>query len=144
LVSSEKSEEDTIFISYAREDSDAARKLYSALKNSGLKPWLDKESIMAGQNWKNAINNGIKNSRYFIPIFSSNSVEKRGYVQKEFKYALDVFDEYSESQIYVIPVRLDDCSVPYEKLEDINYVDLFPSWEEGIKRILEAMNIKTE
>jgi TIR domain-containing protein len=40
------------------------------LKNAGLSPWLDKESLIAGQNWKIAINKAIKMSRYFIPISS--------------------------------------------------------------------------
>jgi hypothetical protein len=137
--SNEKDQEITVFISYAREDSDAAKRLYEELKNAGLIPWLDKESLIAGQNWKIAINKAIKKSRYFIPIFSSSSVEKRGYVQKEFKYALDVFDEFPESQIFVIPVRLNDCDIPYEKLKDIEYVDLFPDWNKGLQRIVQAM-----
>jgi TIR domain len=137
--SSNKNQETIVFISYAREDTEAARRLYDDLKNAGLTPWLDKESLVAGQNWKIAINKAIKKSRYFIPILSSKSVEKRGYVQKEFKYALDVIDEFPESQIFVIPVRLDDCDIPYEKLKDIEYVDLFPDWNKGLQRILQAL-----
>jgi hypothetical protein len=45
------------------------------------------------QNWKIAINKDIKESRYFIPVFSSVSVAKRGYVQKEFRYALGVYED---------------------------------------------------
>ena len=137
--SSNKNQETIVFISYAREDTEAARRLYDDLKNAGLTPWLDKESLVAGQNWKIAINKAIKKSRYFIPIFSSISVAKRGYVQKEFRYALDVIDEFPESQIFVIPVRLDDCDIPYEKLKDIEYVDLFPDWNKGLQRILQAL-----
>ena len=128
----------SVFISYASEDYKAARKLYEDLKKGGLTPWLDKEILVAGQNWKTAINKAIKESRYFIPIFSSVSVAKRGYIQKEFKHALDVFDEFPESQIFVIPVRLDACEIPFEKLKDIEYVDLFPDWDKGIQRIIQA------
>jgi TIR domain-containing protein len=136
---SNKNQETIVFISYAREDSNAARRLYEDLKNAGLSPWLDRESLIAGQNWKLVINKAIKKSRYFIPILSPNSVEKRGFVQKEFKYALDIIDEFPESQIFVIPVRLDDCGISYEKLKDIEYVDLFPDWDKGLQRILQAM-----
>jgi hypothetical protein len=132
-------EDNGVFISYAREDSESARRLYDDLKKAGLNLWLDKESLIAGQNWKMAINKAINKSRYFIPIFSSVSVAKRGYVQKEFKYALDVIDEFPESQIFIIPVRLNDCEIPYEKLEDIEHVDLFPDWNEGLQRILLGM-----
>ena len=64
----------TVFISYARKDYDAAERLHQDLKIAGLTSWLDKESLIAGQNWKIAINIAIKNSRYFIPIFSSISI----------------------------------------------------------------------
>lgn len=139
--SNNKGKETTVFISYAREDTEAAKRLHKDLKDAGLTPWLDKESLIAGQNWKIAISKAIKKSRYFIPIFSSISVAKRGYVQKEFKYALDVFDEFPESETFVIPVRLDSCEIPYQKLRDIEYVDLFPDWNEGLQRILQAMKV---
>jgi hypothetical protein len=45
---------------------------------AGLDPWLDTQSLLGGQNWKIAIKDAIKNSRYFIPLLSSNSVEKVG------------------------------------------------------------------
>jgi hypothetical protein len=49
---------------------------------------------------------------------------------------LDILDEYSESDVFIIPVRLDDCQVSYSKLKQIHYVDLFPDWHEGFKKIL--------
>jgi hypothetical protein len=134
--------EKTVFISYAHEDSLHADRLYNNLKQANLLPWRDKDAIKAGLNWKIAIRKAIKNSRYFIPLFSSKSVGKIGYIQKEFKYALDIFDTFPESQIYLIPARLDDCQIPYEKLEDIQYVDMFPDWDEGVKKIFEAMGVE--
>ena len=129
----ELSNKKTVFISYAREDSEASERLYNDLKNAGLIPWRDKDVIKPGQNWKIAIRKGIKSSRYFIPLFSSKSVEKIGYVQKEFKYAIDNYDQFPESEVYIIPIRLDNCDIPFEKLEDIQYVDLFPDWNNGVK-----------
>ena len=75
----------TVFISYAHEDARFAERLYQDLKSAGLLPWRDKDAIRVGENWKIAIRKAIKNNRYFIPLFSSNSVEKIGYIQKEFK-----------------------------------------------------------
>ena len=132
----------TVFISYAREDARHAEKLYNDLKNAGVKPWRDKDSLKAGENWKVAISKAIKNSRYFIPMFSSNSVDKIGYVQAEFKYAIEALDRYPESGIYIIPVRLDNCEISYEKLESLTYADLFPDWDKGLKQIFESMGIE--
>ncbi len=61
--------------------------------------------------------------------------------KKEFKYAIDNYDEFPESEVYIIPVRLNDCDIPFEKLEVIQYVDLFPDWNNGIKQILQSMGI---
>ncbi len=137
----ELSNKKTVFISYAREGSEASEKLYNDLKSVGLIPWRDKDVIKPGQNWKIAIRKGIKNSRDFIPLFSSKSVEKIGYIQKEFKYAIDNYDQFPESEIYLIPARLDNCNIPFEKLVDIQYVDLFPDWNKGITQILESTGI---
>ncbi len=78
-----------MFISYAREDLETARKIYDDLKEAGLDPWMDKSDIVPGQNWKFAISQAIRESEYFIALLSSESVSKRGYVQKEFGHALD-------------------------------------------------------
>src|SRR5215469_11155715 len=128
----------TVFISYAREDAEFAERLYKDLKNVGLLPWLDKETIRAGENWKIAIRKAIKSSRYFIPLFSVKWVEKAAYVQKEIKYAIDNYDIYPESEISIIPARLDDCQIPFEKLEEIQYVDLFPDWNNGLTKIFDT------
>lgn len=133
------SQENTVFISYAREDSDAARRLYNDLRSLGLNLWLDKESLFPGQNWEIEIRKAIKRSRYFIAMLSSNSVEKRGYIQKEFKFGLEVLDEVPESQIFVIPARLNECNIPYEKLRKYQYVDLFPNWAGGVEKIVRSM-----
>ena len=131
---------ETVFISYAHEDFDMAKRLYEDLKKANLKPWLDKESLRPGERWRAAIENAIRKSRYFIPLLSSNSIGKRGFVQRELKEGLEVLKEFPESDIYVIPVRLDDCDISNQELEEINYVDLFPRWEEGLNKILTAMN----
>jgi hypothetical protein len=131
----------TVFISYAREDSAEAQRLYRDLKNAGAKPWIDKEEIRAGENWDLALSKAIKNNRYFIPLFSSKSVDKIGYVNKELRYALDALDNYPEKTIFMIPVRLDDCEIPFEKLKKIQNADLFPDWNNGVKRIFKSMGI---
>jgi len=79
-------------------------------------------------------------SRFFIALLSSNLVDRVGYGQNELKEALEILDKYPESKVFIIPVRLDDCEVSDSKLKEINYVDLFPSWREGFKKILETID----
>lgn len=132
-----------IFISYARNDEKIARKLYKDLKQEGLKPWLDREDILPGQKWEIEIHKAIKESQYVIILISPNSINKKGFIQKEIKYSLDLLDQFPESQIFIIPVRIDDCKPTDEKLQELNWADLFPSYEEGFKKILKAIGKET-
>ncbi|MCP3996150.1 MAG: TIR domain-containing protein [bacterium] len=44
-----------LFISYAREDLEIARRLYRDLKNLGYPAWIDTEDLLPGQRWKDSI-----------------------------------------------------------------------------------------
>lgn len=131
-----------IFISYAREDEAKARMLYHDLRRIGAMPWLDKENLLPGEEWKMAIAAAIEKSDYFIALLSSESVNKKGYVQKELRLALDVLEMIPPGKIYVIPARINECKPSHLKLRELNWVDLFPSWELGIKNIQLALEIE--
>jgi TIR domain-containing protein len=133
-----------IFISYGREDIESARRLYAELKAVGLDPWLDKESLVAGQKWKSAIRKSIRESRYFLALLSTSSVSRKGFVNKELSDALEVLEEYPESEIFLIPVRLDNCHPSHEKLSELHFVDMFPSWDEGMRRIKKAIKLTNQ
>ncbi len=133
-----------VFISYAKEDYTIARRLYNDLKKAGVKPWLDDEDLLPGQNWKLAIKKAIESSTHCLVLLSSKSVSKRGYVQNEFKLALDVLDECSDDDIYIIPVRVDDCEPGYDRLRDLHWVDLFQSYEKSLKKILRVFGAGEE
>src|SRR3990172_6114290 len=125
-----------VFISYAREDAEMARRLYEDLKNAGLECWFDQEDLLPGQNWKLEIPNNIKKCERVCILLSSRSVEKTGYVQKETRLALDTLDNFPSGHIYVIPIRLDECKPKDEKLQDLHWADLFPDYQRGFNRIL--------
>lgn len=127
-----------IFISYAREDYEYAKRIYDYLLQSGQEPWLDKENILPGQNWPNAIKSAIRESQFFIALLSSNSVEKRGYVQKELRIGLEILDQIPESQIFFIPARIGECEPNYERLRELQWVDMFPDWDTGLKRLMKV------
>ena len=128
-----------VFISYAREDKKIARRLYNDLQDNGITAWLDSEKILVGQNWNHMIRKAIKESNFFIALLSSNSISKRGFVQKELKIALDVLDEFPPEGIFVLPVRIDDCKPIDGKLECIHWANLFPSYENGLNQILRVL-----
>ncbi len=129
----------TVFISYAREDQLAAIRLYHDLKRAGVEPWLDVFSLLPGQNWRVAIQKAIRTCRYFVALISSHSLNRRGFIHSETSEALRILEEYADSEIFVIPARLESCEVSHERLLDLHRVDLFPSWDDGVAAICRVL-----
>ena len=130
-----------IFLSYAREDEEKAENLYQRLSDAGFKPWMDKKDILPGERWKSSIQTAIRRSDFFLACLSAKSVGKRGFLQREIKDALVIWKEKLDDDIYLIPVRLEDCEVP-ESLRDFQWVNLFE--EDGWTRLLEAIRVGIE
>jgi len=136
------SEQVQVFISYCREDLGIAKKLYVDLKNAGLEPWLDTEDLLPGQLWKTAIDKAIRESSYFLVLLSFNSVTKeKGFINNEIKKALESFQTFNPSKIYIIPVRIDNCEPNHEELYALQWTDIFHpySYDEGLKKILKVI-----
>jgi hypothetical protein len=135
-ISFSKSTRPRIFIAYAKEDAVPANRLYEDLARHGHAPWLDRLKLLPGQNWPRRIEEAIASSDFFIPCFSRRSVMKRGGFQSEIRYALDCASRVPLDDVFLIPVRLDECAVPRRIQKETQYVDLFPDWQAGLKRIL--------
>ena len=128
-----------IFIAYVEEDLDRVRRLYHELAKDGCAPWLDKEKLLAGQNWPRAIERAISTSDFFVACFSRRALAKRGQFQSELRYALDCTRRLPLEETFLIPVRLEPCRVPRSITDQIQYVDLFPNWDRGIERLLRSV-----
>lgn len=112
-----------VFISYASEDRPKIESLYAKLTGAGFSAWMDKKDLLPGQNWEKEIRNAIKQSDAFIACLSKNSITKRGFIQKEIKFALDVLGEVPPGKIFFIPIRLEPCEVP-DFLSFLHWIDL--------------------
>ncbi len=128
---------DKVFISYAREDVQFAKKIYEHLEVNNFRPWMDKEKLLVGQQWEPQIMNELRSADFIIILLSKTSVSKRGFVQREFKYALKYAEEKLTSDIFILPIKLDDCEVPPE-LGIFNWVHLGDFEARG--KIIEALN----
>ena len=49
-----------VFLGYAREDFDKVKSISDSLRKSGFEPWLDKDNLVAGENWASAVEAAIK------------------------------------------------------------------------------------
>ncbi len=125
-----------VFLAYAVEDRSAAERLFEGLLANGYDPWMDSRKLLPGQNWPRAIEQAISVSDFFVACFSSRSIPKRGHFQSELRYALDCASRLPLDEVYLIPVRTEECSVPARVQREFQYVDLFPAWEKGFQSIL--------
>jgi hypothetical protein len=99
----------TIFISYMREDADAARRLSDAIANQGGDVWFDERRILPGDEWEPEVLSCIRRTvRLFVPVISANTEgEDEGYVFREWRAAV----ERSQSIMgrrFIVPVVIDD------------------------------------
>jgi hypothetical protein len=133
-----------VFIAYVEEDLRLAKKLYAAFEQHGFRPWLDKKKLMPVQNWPRAIETAIQTSDFFVACFSRRSTSKRGTFHSELRFALTCAARVPLDEIFFIPVRLDGCTVPGRISKRIHYVDLFPDWDTGVRKVLAVMKIQQD
>ncbi len=129
----------TIFIAYVVEDLANARRVRDALEAAGYSPWLDKDQLLAGQNWPRAIERAIDLSDVFIACLSSRSLAKRGTFQAELRYALDCATRMPLEETFFVPVRFEACPVPHSIAKHTQYVDLFPDFDRGVRQLIRAL-----
>jgi TIR domain len=129
----------TVFIAYAAEDLVPVRRLCHSLRAAGCTPWLDKDRLMPGQNWTQAIEQAISEADAFVACFSPRSIFKRGMFQTELRHALTCAQRRPLDDVFLLPVRLERCSIPAQISAQVQYVDLFPDWDRGIKRLLRSI-----
>lgn len=127
-----------IFISYAREDQAFAKRVHALLTNSGFNPWLDIHDILPGERWEVCIREALADAAFVLICLSPRSVDKRGFLQKEIRAALDCVEGYLDSDVYLIPVMLEFCVVP-PALRDFQFVDCREDdWQAKLTRAIRA------
>lgn len=111
-----------VFISYSSKDKNAADAVCSIMEQNGIRCWIAPRDITPGLPFAEAIIDGIKGSRIFILIYSSNS-NNSAQVIKE-------VDRAVQYKLAIIPFRLED--VPMTKqleyyVSNVHWMDALTS-----------------
>ncbi len=102
-----------VFLSYASQDTEAARRIGEALQAAGIVVWLDQSELRGGDAWDAAIRKQIKNCALFVPIISANShARAEGYFRLEWKLAVDRSHLMAAEKAFLLPVVIDDTREP--------------------------------
>ena len=114
-----------IFIVYSRHDRASVQELVERLTHEiGLKVFFDIQSIQAGQDWELAIGEAMKSSRAVLVCIGQPV--KEGFINKEIRMALDIFQRMPVETPFVIPLILPGTEnvegIP-EELKRIQWID---------------------
>jgi chromosomal replication initiator protein len=133
------------FISYVREDAYHVDRLQRILEAAGVSVWRDTADLWPGEDWRLKIRRAITDSALvFIACFSSRSAARtRSYQNEELLLAVEQLRQRRPDIPWLIPVRLDDCTVPEldlgggRTLASIQRADLFGEHREvGVTRLV--------
>jgi TolB-like protein/tetratricopeptide (TPR) repeat protein len=98
-----------VFLSYASQDAQAAKKICDALRAAGVEVWFDQSELRGGDAWDQSIRRQIKECALFVPIVSANTQARReGYFRLEWKLADDRTHLMAKGTRFILPVCVDD------------------------------------
>jgi len=137
-----------VFLSYAREDSEAARRIADALRAFGIEVWFDMSELRGGDVWDQKIRRQIKECALFMPVISGQSDQRgEGYFRLEWKLAVERTHLLADGMPFLFPVVVDDtaetaASVPEQFLKAqwtrLPEGEPTPQFIEHVKRILQG------
>ncbi len=129
--------ESDVFISYSNMDKKVADAVCSIMEQKGIRCWMAPRDITPGLPFAEAIIDGIKGSRVFILIYSSNSNNSNQVIKE--------VDRAVQYKLAIIPLRLEN--VPMTKqleyyVSDVHWMDaLTPPLEEHIEKLCRVVKI---
>ena len=120
-----------VFVSYSREDSEAALQFVTDLQRQNINVWLDQNSQRGGDDWIEAIRAAIDGCSHFVLLMSPSSIASKT-VRDEWTYARKV-------GVPIIPLMLRQCEPPFP-LHTMNWIDLENEYDRGIKEVIRSLD----
>jgi TolB-like protein/Flp pilus assembly protein TadD len=100
-----------VFLSYASQDADAARRIADALRQAGTEVWFDRSELVGGDAWDQKIRKQIKDCALFVPVISANTNARlEGYFRREWRMAVDRMHDMDDDMPFLVPVVIDDTT----------------------------------
>ncbi len=100
-----------VFLSYASQDAEAAKRIADALRAFGIEVWLDQAELRGGDAWDASIRRQIRECTLFVPIISANTQGRReGYFRREWNLAVERILDMAHGTPFLVPVVVDDTS----------------------------------
>lgn len=108
-----------VFLSYASEDAEAARRLCEALRANGIEVWFDEAELQGGENWEAQIKKRIHECTLFMPIVSVQTQSRlEGYFRREWDLASERTHDMAATVPFLVPVAIDETSETNAEVPD--------------------------
>ncbi len=109
-----------VFLSYASQDAEAARRICEALRSGGVEVWFDADGgLEHGDEWDVKIRRQIKECVLFIPVISANTQARHeGYFRIEWELAAQRAMGIASGVPFILPVVIDDTREPAALVPD--------------------------
>ncbi len=103
-----------VFLSYASQDAEAARRICDSLRSGGVEVWFDADGgLEHGDEWDAKIRRQIKECVLFIPLISANTQARHeGYFRIEWELAAERAMGIASGVAFILPVVIDDTREP--------------------------------
>jgi tetratricopeptide (TPR) repeat protein len=98
-----------VFLSYASQDTEAARSICEALRSCGVEVWFDQEGgLEHGDEWDAKIRRQIRECVLFIPVISVHTQARHeGYFRIEWDLAAERSHGIAQGVPFILPVAID-------------------------------------
>ncbi len=97
-----------VFLSYASQDAEAAKRIADALRAAGVEVWFDQSELRGGDSWDAKIRKQIRECALFVPIISAKTqLRLEGYFRLEWKLAEDRSHLMAKGRPFILPVAID-------------------------------------
>src|SRR5277367_4838871 len=97
-----------VFLSYASQDAEAAKRICQGLRSAGIEVWFDQSELVGGDAWDQSIRKQISECALFIPILSATTQARReAYFRLEWKLADERTHLMAEGTPFLLPVAID-------------------------------------
>jgi len=94
-----------IYVSYAREDAEAAMAVLTQLQALGITVWMDKTILQAGSVWQAELDRALQTCALFMPLLSRHTTERRdGLFRREWDMALERQSRLGRDRIFIVPL----------------------------------------
>jgi hypothetical protein len=98
-----------VFLSYARDDLAAARRIADALAAFGVEVWFDQDELAGGDAWDAKIRDQVRRCALFIAVVSAATQARgEGYFRREWKLAAERTHDMAAGVPFLMPVAIDD------------------------------------